>query len=338
MKPSRLVMAITAGLLSGALVSSQQQSSSSASKGAEARSIYITHVTVIDTKTGNETQDRTVVISGDRILQVKDSKQITPQTGAKIVDGAGKYLIPGLWDMHVHAVRPERIATMLPMFVANGVLGIRDMGTSMSLTDVIQLREQIINGSRLGPRIVATGQILDGRPTPASSNFAVVTTAEEGRRAVDSIKSSGADFVKVYGWLSRDAYFAIAEEAKKQGLPFVGHVPASVTALEASDTGQKSIEHLSGIDLVCSSRENEIRSLWLKVMKAVETNAAGVEVNDSIGRKVVIEASASYSEEKAAKVFARFTQNHTWQVPTFVAFLQDAEFNDSRVTNDPRLK
>lgn len=118
----------------------------------------------------------------------------------------------------------------------------------------------------------------------------------------------------------------------------MGHVPASVTALEASDRGQKSIEHLSGIDLVCSSRENEIRSLWLKVMKAVEANAAGVEVNDSIGRKVVIEATASYSEEKAAKVFASFAQNRTWQVPTFVAFLQDAEFNDSRVTNDPRLK
>jgi imidazolonepropionase-like amidohydrolase len=290
---------------------------------------YITHVTVIDTKTGNEAQDRTVVISGDRILEVTDSKRLTVPPSAKAFDATGKYLIPGLWDMHVHAVRAERIETMFPMFVANGVLGIRDMGTDMRLADVELLRKQIADGSRIGPRIVATGQILDGRPAPASATFVKVRTAVEGRAAVEFLKTAGADFVKVYTWLPRDAYFAIAKEAKKQGIPFEGHVPMSVTALEASDAGQKSIEHLNGIDLICSARENEIRNALLK---------PGSEMSDSIGRRVVIEASASYSEEKAAKAFTRLTNNHTWQVPTFVAFLQDAEFNDSRVTDDPRLK
>jgi imidazolonepropionase-like amidohydrolase len=220
--------------------------------------------------------------------------------------------------------------SMFPLLVANGVLGIRDMGTDMRVADIDPLRKQIAMGSRLGPRIVATGQILDGRPTPTSGTFAAVKTPAEGRAAVRSLKASGADFIKVYSWLSRDAYFAIAEEAKTQGLPFAGHVPISVTALEASDAGQKSIEHLTGVDLACATREAEIRG---------ELARGGNEMTNATRWSLeVVEAIASYSEEKATKVFAHFAQNRTWQVPTFVAFWQDAQFNDSRITSDARLK
>jgi imidazolonepropionase-like amidohydrolase len=292
--------------------------------------IYITHVTVIDTETGKEAKDRTVIISGERISEVRDSKDVRPPTDAKVVDAKGKFLIPGLWDMHAHPVRAERLNNMFLMLVANGVLGVRDMGTDMRAADIGLLRKQIGDGSLLGPRIVATGQVLDGRPTPASATFAVVLTAAQGREAVRALKASGANFIKVYSWLSRDAYFAIVEEAKKQGMPFVGHVPMSVTVLEASDAGQKSIEHLTGVDLACSAGEDEIRGDLLR---------RGTEMtNDTRWSLEAVEAIASYNEEKATKVFAHLAQNHTWQVPTFVAFLQDAQFNDSRVTGDARLK
>jgi len=141
------------------------------------------HVTVIDTENGKEVQDRSVIISGDRISEVTDSKGKKPPTGAKVVDGRGKYLIPGLWDMHVHAVFAERLDSMFPTFVANGVLGIREMGTSMPLADIDHLRHETVNGSRLGPRIVAAGPILDGRPKPLRPNFLAITTPEEGRDA-----------------------------------------------------------------------------------------------------------------------------------------------------------
>jgi len=318
---------IAAGLLWLALTA-EPLLSDSASGRSGVGSIYITHVTVIDTLTGKELPHQTVGIFGDRIAEVKDSKELKPAAGAKVVDGTGKYLIPGLWDMHVHAVRAERIQSTFPMFIANGVLGIRDMGTDMKLADVVRVRQEVRNGSRLGPVLVTTGQVLDGRPKPPSATFAAIRTASEGRAAVQALKSGGADFVKVYTWLPRDAYFAIVEEAKKEGLIFVGHVPMSVTAVEASAAGQKSIEHLNGIDLVCSSRETNIRN---------SLQQSG-DMSDSAGRNAVFEASASYDEGKAQKVFAKFAQNYTWQVPTFVAFLQDAEFNDSRVTDDPRLK
>lgn len=100
--------------------------------------LFITHVTVIDTETGKEATDQTVAISEGKISDVAKSKNVTVPANARTVNGQGKYLIPGLWDMHVHAVFPERIDSMFPMFVANGVLGIRDMGTSMSLAEIAQ--------------------------------------------------------------------------------------------------------------------------------------------------------------------------------------------------------
>jgi imidazolonepropionase-like amidohydrolase len=329
MRVNFLLMLLAFALLS-VLAISQGRSTSATPGNSTGNTFYITHVTLIDTEAGKETQDRTVVISGDRVSEVDKSGDVALPAGGKVVDGTGKFLIPGLWDMHEHAVRSDRMASMFPMLLANGVLGIRDMGTDMRLEEIGPLKKRIADGSLLGPRIVGTGQILDGRLTAGSGTFVAVKTPAEGREAVQSLRAGHADFVKVYSALSRDVYFAIAEEAKKQGLPFVGHVPVSVTVLEASDAGQKSIEHLTGVDLGCSAREAEIRAALVE---------GGAEMASSVRWSLeAIEASASYSEEKAKKVFVHLARNQTWQVPTFVAFMQDAQFNDSRVTSDARLK
>lgn len=291
---------------------------------------YITHVTVIGTEAGKEMQDRTVIIQGDRISEVRDSKGKKPPRGTKVVDGNGKYLIPGQWDMHVHSVYAERLDSMFPLFVANGVLGIRDMGTPMPLAEIERLRQQTANGSLLGPRIVAAGPILDGRPKPTRAHFLAITTPEEGRETVRRLKSGSSDFIKVYSNLSRDSFLAIVDEAHKQNIPFSGHVRFSVSALEASDAGQKSMEHLWGIYLSCSSREEELRSEMLK---------GGVNLSGSERVRLELdEAAASYDEHKAANVFAHLAKNGTWLVPTFAAVLQDSEIFDVRVTTDSRLK
>jgi imidazolonepropionase-like amidohydrolase len=329
MRASISVLPITTGLLCFALAT-QPLSSDSASQDTGSGSIYIAHVTVIDTESGKETPDQTVVISGKRISEVKASKEVNPQAGAKVVDGTGRYLIPGLWDMHVHAVFSERLDSMLPMFVANGVLGIRDMGASMPLAEINDLRKEIAQGNRIGPRIVAAGPLLDGHPKPMRPNFLAITTSEEGRVAVRRLKNGGSDFIKAYSWLSRDSFLAIADEANKQNIPFAGHVPFSVSALEASDTGQKSMEHLYGIALACSTREEEIRNELVK---------GGTSVNfPALNHLEIEEAGASYSEKKAAKVFAHLAKNHTWQVPTFAADLPDSLSFDIRVTSDKRLR
>lgn len=292
--------------------------------------IYITHVTVIDTVAGTELPDRIVVISGDRILGVTASNRAKLPPEAQVLEGKGKYLIPGLWDMHVHALFPERIGSMFPMLVANGVLGIRDMGTSMPLADIERLRQEIVSGSRLGPRFVAAGPLLDGRPKPLRPNFLAITTPGQGRATVDSLKGDGADFIKVYSWLSRDTFLAIAGESNKLKIPFAGHVPFSVPALEASDAGMKSMEHLHGVVLSCSAREDELRSEMLK-------GGAHLPGDDRL-RLEMHEAAASYDDRKAAPIFAHLAKNKTWQVPTLVAQLPYVQSFDTRITTDPRLK
>ena len=159
--------------------------------------IFISNVTVINVDTGEQVPHRTVIVSGERIAEVKDSRGVRPPTGAKIVDGTGRYLIPGLWDMHVHTLFPERVDSMFPMFIANGVLGIRDLGSSMPLSEIGQLRQATKSGSRLGPLIVAAGPILDGRPKPLRPNFLAITTPAAGRAEVDTLKNGGADLAAV---------------------------------------------------------------------------------------------------------------------------------------------
>ncbi len=239
------------------------------------RAIYIIHVTVIDTETGKEAQDRTVVISGDRISEVKASRSLKPPVSAKVVDGTSKYLIPGLWDMHVHVFTfsegsTDTVTTMPPemyfrLAIANGVTGFRDMGGPETPGELATLRQAGINGSALVPKLLTAGPVVDG-PKPAWPHSLPVGNEQEAREAVRKIKSAGFDFVKVYDSVPREAYLAVAEEARELLFPFVGHVPRSITALEASNVGQKSIEHFSRVLTGCSSRENEIRTMLLDAM------------------------------------------------------------------------
>ena len=293
---ARLCLSLFAFAHLCAVAIAQEQPSAVISPSSVGGATYITHVAVVDTETGKEIHDRTVIISSGRISEVRDSKGMKPPAGAKVVDGRGRYLIPGLWDMHVHALFPERVGSMFPMFVANGVLGIRDMGTSMPLADIERLRQEIASGSRLGPRFVAAGPLLDGRPKPLRPNFLAITTPEQGQATIDSLKADGADFIKVYSWLSRDTFLAIAGEANQLNIPFAGHVPFSVPALEASDAGMKSMEHLHGVVLSCSAREDELRSEMLK-------GGANLPGNDRL-RLEMHEAAATYDDRKAAPIFA----------------------------------
>src|SRR5579859_7487065 len=218
-----------------------------AQSARDAKTLAITHVTVIDVTGAAPQPDMTVIVRGGRIAEIKNSSRKTPKD-AQIVDGHGKFLIPGLWDMHVHTNfgdwLPGGKEIILPLFVANGITGVRDMGGDLRL--VKEWRDQIEAGTTLGPRMVISGPMIDGAPPhfPAS---VPVSTAADARKAVDDLKQGGADFIKVQSYIPRDAYFAVAEEAKKQGMTFVGHVPDAIRASEASNDGQKSIEHYTGI-------------------------------------------------------------------------------------------
>lgn len=297
---------------------------------SQPKCLVFNHVTVIDATGAPAKPDMTVVITGDRIAAIDNVGKVSMPKEAQVVDATGKFLIPGLWDMHVHTSYKE----FLTLFIANGVTGVRDMGgSSEEFEQLQQWRRQIREGTLLGPRIVAAGIIVDGPQRIGRPTSIHVANDSEGRQAVDFLKQHGADFVKVYSMLPREAYFAIADEAKKQDLPFAGHVPASVSAMEASDAGQKSMEHLFGVFPACSTGEAELRN---EELTAVAKAGFSVFIREEIHAQ--IKALKAYDDEKAAALFARFVKNGTWQVPTLAAWLALASSVDSHFASDMRLK
>lgn len=295
------------------------------------RSLVLTHVTVIDTTGGPARVDMTVVITGDRIAEMGKSRATRPPKNAEIVNGNSKFLIPGLWDMHVHWYDKD----YLPLFIANGVTGTRQMyGVPMFQ----QWRKEIEAGQLLGPHMLIPSPIVDG-PKPVWPGSIAVANASEGRQAVIQVKQGGADFVKVYSLLSRDAYFAIADESKKQGIPFEGHVPDAVTLEEASNAGQMTVEHLTGVLAACSSHEAELLKSAQEAVAAIDAGQLpsvrfwGPEYRER--QKLALE---TYSPQKAETVFAELKKNHTWQCPTLTLLRSMGYSDDPSFANDPRLK
>ncbi|HEU0369881.1 MAG TPA: amidohydrolase family protein [Candidatus Acidoferrum sp.] len=252
---------------------------------------------MIDVRTGVLHAGQIIVIQQKEIVAVGTSDKIKIPPKVKQVDCTGLFAIPGLWDMHVHLVFgdwfPGGKEISLPMFVANGVTGVRDMGSD--LEPVKNWRSQIAAGKLIGPRIYTPGPMLDG-PKPRFPSSVAIATPEDARRAVDDLKSRGADFIKLQSLIPRDAVFAIADEAKKQGIPFEGHVPDAVRASEMSDAGMKSFEHLIGIFEGSSPSEDDFLQ----------------------GGKTEGKFLATFEPARAEKLSAQLANHRTWQCPTLV--------------------
>lgn len=290
--------------------------------------IALTHVTVIDMTGAAPKSDMTVVSTRDRITAIGRTGKVRVPSGARIISAAGQFLIPGLWDMHAHFTETERT---FPMFIANGVVGVRNVGGKPE--DVFRWREDVAHGRLVGPRIVASGPIVDGPKIVARGPAVGVGTPAEGRQMVQKLKQQGADFVKVYDQLPRDTYFAIIDEAKKLKIPIVGHVPVSITTIEASDAGQRSIEHLGSILEGTSSAERELRNWPAPQVKNDDYSV--------IPRNIAARGTRmldTYDEKKARQVFAHLVKNQTWQVPTLVTKRSLALIDEIVSVHDERLK
>jgi imidazolonepropionase-like amidohydrolase len=259
--------------------------------------LVLTNVNVVDVRSGEIHLDQIIIIVKNCITTVGPRKQVRYPRNAPTINGRGAYLIPGLWDMHVHLVFgdwfPLAQQISLPLFVANGVTGVRDMGSE--LETVQAWRNEIEAGRLIGPRIMTSGAMLDG-PKPRFPSSIAIATPEDGRRAVDDQKRAGVDYIKLQSLIPRDAVLAIADEARKQEIPFEGHVPDSVRASEMSEAGMHSFEHLIGIFEGSSPLEDE----FLK------------------GDKTETRFLASYDPARAAALAALLAKNQTWQCPTLV--------------------
>lgn len=271
-----------------------------ASSSASGQTLTITHATVVDVSNGQLHPENTVVIERNRIVSVVVHGP-TPPSG-KVIDAHGRFLIPGLWDMHTHVFFDHTAADgndlILPLFVAFGITGVRDMGSALG--PVLGARDAIAAHRLLGPRMVVSGPMLDG-PTSSYKAAIAITTPASGRQAVDMLHNRGVDFIKVQSGVPHDAYFAIAEETRRDHIEFEGHVPDAIRASEAIAAGQRTFEHLIGIFEASSPDQN----IYL-------TGSYG----DKQGTKTVAKLLSAYDPARERRIVALIAQHHVWQCPT----------------------
>ncbi len=228
--------------------------------------LVLSNATIVDVEAGELIPGRTIFIEDARIVDIISASRAVVPEGAQEVDATGLHVIPGLWDAHVHSA--TSLAWHFPLLVAHGVTSVRNMHTTVdtAIELITAIKRRVEAGEVIGPRFLANGPILDGYP-PAWPGAVVVRTASEGRAVVDSLSAAGADFIKVYDNLTPETYHAIAQQAKQRGIPLDGHVPILVTAEEAAAAGQRTTEHMTGINLGCSARSDSVRSLFRDLLE-----------------------------------------------------------------------
>ncbi len=278
--------------------------------------LAFTHVTVIDATGQPALPDRTVVVVGDRVQAIGKFNEAKLPKSARVVDASGKYMIPGLWDMHFHlrggsALLPD---TWLSLLLANGVTGTRELGGDIVDT-VFRWRTETANGTRLGPRILTSGPKVDG-PKPTWPGSFAVTDAASARAAVDKLKAMGADCVKIYSQdFPPDVFSALMDESRKQQLPVGGHLSfMTMTTRDAIKSGVKFLEHgalyvLGG----CSRSEKQIND---------ECLARRGSKQPMLGAERMYRYAQTYDEGWTRELSAEMVEHDTWVTPTRVVLKQ----------------
>jgi hypothetical protein len=220
---------------------------------------YLNHINIIDVENGSILKEQSVFIDSNLIKSI--SSHLIKNPKYKVYDCTGKYLIPGLWDMHIHDAGDDSSNRFeyIPLFLANGVTGIRDMWGS---EEMLKLKNDIDANKFIGPRMVIGSPIIDG-DKPFFRESLSAATEMQGRHFVDSLSDAGYGFIKIYSLVKEPVYLAIADECKKKGIALEGHLPIEVGLEEALDAGQRSFEHNFNVNRFLTGKETELLQ-WSK--------------------------------------------------------------------------
>jgi imidazolonepropionase-like amidohydrolase len=343
MWPIHVTSLVASVVLLGPKLSAQSPS------GPALTPVAIVHVTLIAMTGAPPVPDQTVVTDGRRIIAIGPAADIRVPAGTRRVDGRGAFLIPGLWDMHVHlAGDRESRQVDFPLFLANGVTGVRDMwgdctspcasddsgdstGFAPSAATVQSWKHDVAAGVLLGPRIVAASNILDG-PKPFWPGSLPITDTNAARRAVETAARNGADFIKVYDGLEPGPYFTVLRTAQRLGLPVAGHL-SRISLATASDSGQKSLEHLGGIATACTRDSVGLANARAQFVQDTVPSTKWAAFH--VYAKLLV---TTFDESRCAPLFGTFVRNHTWHTPTLSVRRSLAFLSDSAFLADPRVR
>ncbi len=263
----------------------------------------ITNVNIADVNTGKILKNKTLAIDNNRISAIYDNEIVSSESTI-VIDGKGKYLIPGLWDMHAHYKWSH--VDLDPLLIANGITGIREMWGDMPAFVEIPKRSQ--QEGLLSPNVYLSGDLIDGNPPSFPAGCLVVTTPDEAVDAVKKQIDKNVDFIKVYSNLSEDCFMAIAREAKKKNITFAGHIPNSVSIYKAIEAGMASSEHLYGFLNACASADTSNEALI-----------------------------STFSEKRFDSICSVLAKSSMWLCPTLTVNRAMSYLNDSIFINDNRI-
>jgi len=219
-RPACLRGPLTLALLIASACSGQSASGDLASTGDGA--VAFTNVNVLPMDTERVVRGQTVVVRDGVIVQVGPLDAVEVPSGARRIDGADRYLLPGLADLHIHLRSIDELAS----YLAHGVTTVLHMSGAMGgAPDLLRYRDEIARGTRPGPALYTTGPILDGSPPVFAGVSIVVTTPAEARRTVAAQHEAGYDFIKVYNNLTPELLGAAVEAAHERGMAVLGHIP-----------------------------------------------------------------------------------------------------------------
>ena len=293
----------------------------------------IRNVNVVDVEAGALLRAQDVLVEHGQIVSVQASGS-PPRQSLQVIDGTDRYLMPGLWDMHTHSTK---LASQYqhPLFIANGVTGVRDMWGCMSepdsffacIVDRLRWNGALDDRTGLSPRYVGQSsyQINGGNEVPAGyPDFLRARTPGEARKLANFYAEAGATFLKTYSELFAESYFAMADEARAIGVSLQGHRPFSVSLLEALAAGQKSIEHGRLFLFECHPEAADFRKLADPL--GAYTLAFRAKLVDE------------HDELRCQELMAAMANSDTWWTPTLLTMKMGARAGDSDYRNDPRLK
>jgi imidazolonepropionase-like amidohydrolase len=273
----------------------------------------IRNVHIVDVESGATSAAMNILISDGTIASIFPASS-SEKSGARELDGKGGFVIPGLWDSHVHVFSSaDEYKTAFKLYLLNGVTGIRDMGALLPLDEQKRIAADVEAGRILGPRVILSGAWIDASPGSWPGMF-LADTPEEGRARVREIAEQGWAAAKSYSMLGEETYLAIADEAKKRNIPLVGHVPESVTLETVIKAGQNGIEHFGRLTTACSTQEATMISRIRTALKADDPRAAMI-AEMATHNKIVLE---TWDRQLCDRILAEMAHANLRVTPTLI--------------------
>ena len=294
----------------------------------------IQNVTVVNTKDGSLATGMSVILDAGKIKMITSSPLNLTVGTATVVDGSGKYVVPGFLDMHTHASNSlSHLPGDFPVLLANGITGVREASGSAALLQTIrQQNAAVVAGKADAPEVLMMPSTIFGGQSPTDAG---------ARQFVDDRLAEGADFIKITGG-TPVAFLAAIDEAKKKGSTSAGHLAIGVSALDSSNAGYHSFEHLgagTGLLTDCSTDQANIRAALIANAPPPPPNAINPRVYDgNVYGPLYQRIIDTYSDSLCTSLAKAFVANDTWQAVTLIRLRTQDYGNDPVYRNDPNLQ